>query len=189
MILMKRWLCDYTGCSNRTHYCWQPNGELNKHYKLFDDMVTAWNQAIEEDEATVEHPPQSLKIKLYTIYEAQSDNRGRNNEDSVVDVIDSCRRRFLLTHKSSLSSKKDSSSCLAFQVNCMVTATFLRFPRIHEVATSLIASHSSSSSIFDIESAAVPAHLIVANELCRTVLYPFALTFCSTFLMTMALNS
>lgn len=43
-------------------------------------MVTAWNQAIEEDEATVEHSPQSLKIKLYIMYEAQSDNRGRNKK-------------------------------------------------------------------------------------------------------------
>ena len=80
LMLMKRWLCDYTGCSNRTHYCWQPHGELNKHYKLFDDMVTAWNRAIEDEEATVDDPPQSLKIKLYSMYEIQDGNKGKSKK-------------------------------------------------------------------------------------------------------------
>jgi len=90
--------------------------------------------------------------------------------------------------KNSLSLKKDSSFCLAFQINCMMTATFLRFSRTHEMITSLIIFHSLSSFIFDIESATVLMHLIVINEFCRTVLYFFALIFCFIFLMMMTLK-
>jgi hypothetical protein len=90
--------------------------------------------------------------------------------------------------KDSLSLKKDSSFCLVFQINCMMTVTFLRFSRIHEMITSLIVFHSSSSSIFAMKSATVSVHLIMINEFCKTVLYLFALIFCFIFLMMMTLK-
>lgn len=84
---MKRWLCDYIKCSNRTHYCWQSNDELNKHYKLFNDMIIEWNQAIEKDETIVEHSSQSLKIKLYIMYETQDDSKEKSKKTASTEEV------------------------------------------------------------------------------------------------------
>ncbi len=131
----------------------------------------------------------SFCLRVFLIEALSNESKSvENDENSVIDVIDLRRWCFLLTLKDSLSLKKDFSFCLAFQINCMMTTTFLRFSRIYEMTTSLIIFHSSSSSIFDIKSATVSTHLIVINEFCRTMLYFFALIFCFIFLMTMMLK-
>ena len=73
--LMKRWRCDSSSCSNKGHYCWQPEGAANVHIKLFDTHIAAWNKALAKgkEDVSVEKPPAKLRMELYEMQRIQSE--------------------------------------------------------------------------------------------------------------------
>ena len=90
LALMKRWLCDYTGCSNRNHHCYQPFGEDGKHYKLYNDHISSWYASISTGDATVDSPPPELKSRLYLMKNRKEETgkkRGLNLNADNVDAV------------------------------------------------------------------------------------------------------
>jgi hypothetical protein len=69
--LLKRWLCDYSKCLNRNHHCWQSLKNDNHHYKLFNDHIIRWNDAINQKLTTMKISSSDLKERLFLFDEKQ----------------------------------------------------------------------------------------------------------------------
>ena len=41
--------CDYQGCQNRDKYCWQPDGQQNRHYRGNNRQIQKWSRALSEN--------------------------------------------------------------------------------------------------------------------------------------------
>jgi hypothetical protein len=78
--LLKKWLCDYSKCSNRNHHCWQLLRNDNHHYKLFNDHIIKWNDAINQKLTTMKNFSFDLKERLFWFDEKQRLIKKKNRE-------------------------------------------------------------------------------------------------------------
>ena len=63
ILLRKAWMCDKRDCSNNNNWCYRKkdqDGTWGPHFKLLNNHLTDWVNAIHSGRATIEDPPESL---------------------------------------------------------------------------------------------------------------------------------
>ena len=86
-VLMKRWLCDFVECFNRSHYCWQFQNENNRHYKLWFNHISRWNRIISQHDVTIEDLFNDLKKRLYVYVYAHQKKKTIEKTNQIANKI------------------------------------------------------------------------------------------------------